>query len=428
MQFVLIMLLVLLAFGGGWLCAYFVLEPKRKRLEDQQRRQAAEAERLAQAQADLSARQQHAEQEAARLRAARIELDFNAERLKAAQAELHGRAVSYRGLQDENAILKRDLRNLHLHVQKLRLDQELQQQAQGTLDERINDVGSRYLKDNVKWIGSSLTPNNFANCKQRLLGVIERCRAAGLAISTDEVNALVANLKQEFELIVRAAFEREEQARLKAQIREEQLREREIERELKQLEREREAVRIALDKALAETRDLHSAEVQRLQQRLAEVEERSLRAISQAQLTKSGHVYVISNIGSFGEGVFKVGMTRRFEPLDRVRELGDASVPFPFDVHMMIRSNDAPSLETALHRKLHKLRLNKTNPRKEFFKVDIESIHRIVKEHHGEVEYVVDAEALQFRQSLMMPDEDQEFIEKVYDEVEEESVPIPDGA
>jgi hypothetical protein len=178
-------------------------------------------------------------------------------------------------------------------------------------------------------------------------------------------------------------------------------------------------IEAALAKALAEAQDEHSAEIEALRARLAEAEDKK-RAISQAQLTKAGFVYVISNIGSFGEGVFKIGMTRRLVPEDRVRELGDASVPFPFDVHMMISCQDAPALENALHHKHLKQQINKTNPRKEFFRTDIESIVAVVREHHGEVEYVADAEALQYRESLSMSDEDQEFIEHVFEEVEEE--------
>jgi hypothetical protein len=139
-------------------------------------------------------------------------------------------------------------------------------------------------------------------------------------------------------------------------------------------------------------------------------------------------VYVISNIGSFGQDVFKVGMTRRLEPLDRVRELGDASVPFPFDVHMMISCEDAPKLENALHHEFFFLRLNRTNPRKEFFKIDIESIRRVVEREHGKVDYVADAEALQFRQSLEMSDEDEEFIESVYDRLEDDGDVVEDDA
>ena len=161
--------------------------------------------------------------------------------------------------------------------------------------------------------------------------------------------------------------------------------------------------------------------------RLAEAEEKARRAISQAQLTKSGHVYVISNIGSFGEGIFKVGMTRRLEPKERILELGSASVPFPFDIHMMISSDNAPALENALHRKLFRNRINKTNPRKEFFKTDLTAIYEVVKEQHGEIEYVADAEALQYRQSLTMTDDDQQFIESVYDGLGDEEEAVLDA-
>jgi hypothetical protein len=294
------------------------------------------------------------------------------------------------------------------------LDQELQRKTQETLDVKVNDLGSRYLKENVKWLSSSLNAHNFANCKQRLQDVIDRCRGIGFDVPAPNESLMHTELREEYRKVVRAAFEREEQARIKAQIRDEQMRQREIDRELAQLEREREAIKAALEKALADARGQHSEEVERLTARLTEAEEKSKRAISQAQLTKSGHVYVISNIGSFGEGVFKVGSTRRLDPNERIRELGSASVPFPFDVHMMISCADAPTLEYALHRKLFKLRINRTNPRKEFFKTDIATIASVVKEHHGEIEYVADAEALQYRQSLEMSDDDQDFVESVY--------------
>jgi hypothetical protein len=100
----------------------------------------------------------------------------------------------------------------------------------------------------------------------------------------------------------------------------------------------------------------YSAEVEALREKLREAEERGRRTQAQAELTKVGTVYVISNIGSFGEDVFKVGLTRRLIAQERIDELGDASVPFTFDVHMMIRSDDAPKLEFSLHNALHKYR------------------------------------------------------------------------
>lgn len=344
----------------------------------------------------------------------------HAARQQELEREFKARIISYDELQAENAILKQDLSNLDVGMQKHRLDGEQQRLVQETQDQLATDLGSRYLKENVKWISDALTPNNFANCKKRLQDVIERCRGIGLAISAEEESTLLGELKAEYEMVVRAALQREEQARIKARIREEQALEREVERELKQLEREREAIQVALEKALADTKDEHSAEVESLKARLAEAEAKAQRTKSQAELTKSGHIYVISNIGSFGEGIYKIGMTRRLEPIDRIKELGDASVPFPFDIHMMISSNDAPTLENAIHRMLHKMRINKANPRKEFFKTEISAIIDIVNSHHGEVQYLADAEALEYRQSIDMSEDDGEYIDSVYDRIEDD--------
>ncbi len=163
-----------------------------------------------------------------------------------------------------------------------------------------------------------------------------------------------------------------------------------------------------------------------MQDRLAEAEERAKRTMSMAQQTKAGHVYILSNIGSFGMDIFKIGMTRRLDPMERVDELGCAAVPFPFDVHMMVKCDDAPSLENALHRSFHRCKINKANPRKEFFRTQIEEIHRIVLEHCGSVEYTADPEALEYRQTISMSEEDAEFIQTVYDEAEDEKEIVPD--
>ena len=96
--------------------------------------------------------------------------------------------------------------------------------------------------------------------------------------------------------------------------------------------------------------------------------------MSRAQMTRSGHVYVISNVGSFGQDVFKVGMSRRLDPMERVKELGDASVPFPFDVHAMIFTEDAPGLEKAIHRQIWESRVNRVNDRREFFQLTMSEL------------------------------------------------------
>ena len=94
---------------------------------------------------------------------------------------------------------------------------------------------------------------------------------------------------------------------------------------------------------------------------------------------KAGYVYIISNIGSFGENVYKIGMTRRLEPMERIKELGGASVPFTFDVHAMVFTEDAPKLESKLHEIFRDKEVNKVNHRKEFFKVDLSEIERVIK-------------------------------------------------
>ena len=406
-------IVLLLGCACGAICTFIAVDHRRRELALRETKLARSEERIAEQAAEVAARREEAQ---ARMR----DLERRATQLADEEEEFRSRVVSYEELKQENIILKRDLQNVDVNLRKLQLDRDVDRERHAHQEERTGELCRRYMKESIKWISASLTPNNFAASKQRLLNVINWCRDAGFEVPATEEESLLEGLKEQYEKVVRAAFEREEQARIRAQIREEQLREREIERELKRLERERAAIQAALDQALARARDEHSAEVEHLKARLAEAEERTRRTISQAQLTRAGHIYVISNIGSFGEGVFKIGMTRRLEPMDRVRELGDASVPFPFDVHMMISCDDAPTLENALHRVLHKTRLNKANPRKEFFRTTIEEVAQIVREHHGDIQYVADPEALEYRQSLAMSEEDQEFVEHVYDELDDD--------
>lgn len=201
--------------------------------------------------------------------------------------------------------------------------------------------------------------------------------------------------------------EREEQRRIKEQIREEEKARREYERAMKEAAKEEDTIRRAMEKAQqaiekasAEQKAKYEAQLADLQVKLQEAEAKNQRALSMAQQTKSGHVYIISNIGSFGENVFKIGMTRRLEPLDRVRELGDASVPFPFDVHAMIYSEDAPGLETALHKYFVQNQVNKVNPRKEFFRIPIAEIRAEVEKRGLDVTWTMAAAALEYRESL----------------------------
>ncbi|MFI8718329.1 DUF4041 domain-containing protein [Stenotrophomonas sp. NPDC077464] len=200
--------------------------------------------------------------------------------------------------------------------------------------------------------------------------------------------------------------DREEQRRIREQIREEERAQREIDRALKEAAKEEDMLqralskaRVQLEKASEEQRSMFEAQMFALEAKLAEAEAKNQRALSMAQQTKAGHVYVISNIGSFGDRVFKVGMTRRLQPHDRVKELGDASVPFPFDVHAMIWSDDAPALEGALHRKFVTSQVNKVNPRKEFFRLQLGELRGAIEELGLQAAWTMAAEAAQFRES-----------------------------
>jgi T5orf172 domain/Domain of unknown function (DUF4041) len=202
---------------------------------------------------------------------------------------------------------------------------------------------------------------------------------------------------------------REEQRAIREQIREEEKARKEIERAIKQAEREEDLVNRAIAKIRKQFEEANESERAKLEAqllelnvKLVEAEEKSNKAISMAQQTKRGHVYIISNIGSFGEDVFKIGLTRRLDPNERVRELGDASVPFPFDVHAVIASEDAPALETDLHRRFLERQVNKVNKRKEFFRVSLTELRKAVDEMGLESSWTLTAEAAQYRATLAL--------------------------
>lgn len=201
----------------------------------------------------------------------------------------------------------------------------------------------------------------------------------------------------------------QEQREIRDAIREEEKARRDFEKARKEVEKEerilqkaRKEIEGKLSKAAAEDRAKFEQELDEIKQKLLIAEEKGQRALSMAQQTKRGHVYIISNIGSFGENIFKIGMTRRLEPLDRVKELGDASVPFTFDIHAMIHSEDAPKLEKELHQTFNLDRVNKINYRKEFFSIPISEIKAKIDTLKLETHWTMKADALEFRESVEM--------------------------
>lgn len=206
--------------------------------------------------------------------------------------------------------------------------------------------------------------------------------------------------------------EREIIKELKAQQREEAKAQKEIEEERKRLKKEQAHYQNALKQILDQikknggTPELEERKAQ-LEEQLDDTEKAIVDVDYREANKRAGYVYIISNIGAFGENVYKIGMTRRLDPTERVDELGDASVPFDFDIHALIFSEDAPSLETALHNAFESKKLNKINHRREFFHVTLDEIKAEVRKNHDKtVEWIDIPQAEQYRQSI------------VYDEME----------
>lgn len=233
------------------------------------------------------------------------------------------------------------------------------------------------------------------------LGSVQGCQ-----IADEYMRLRLEELRLEYEHALKVQAEREEQRAIKEEMRQQALAEKELERAQQEAEREERQYQAALDKARSEFERASSAKQEEMKSRLSELEQllaeahaNKERAISRAQQTRSGHVYVISNLGSFGTNVYKIGMTRRLDPMDRVWELSDASVPFDFDVHAIIYTDDAPSLENELHQRFARRRVNMVNQRKEFFHVTIDEIAEVVRERCGDIELTLAAEAAEFLQS-----------------------------
>ncbi|MGF1723335.1 DUF4041 domain-containing protein [Photobacterium nomapromontoriensis] len=259
-----------------------------------------------------------------------------------------------------------------------------------------------------------VSPSSFGRTLERiekLANTLEKSAATlECGFDIDYIELKFEECKLQYQYTLKKQEEVAEQKLIKEQIREEQRAIKEFEKAIADAEKEEKMYRNLLDKAqreLAKATEQDRSEMEQriaiLEQQLAEAEAKEERAKSMAEQTRKGHVYIISNIGSFGEDVYKIGLTRRLEPMDRVKELGDASVPFPFDVHAMIYTDDAPALETALHREFNSKRVNAVNLRKEFFNVDLASIQEAVEKMAGiGAEFKMTALAEDYYESLRL--------------------------
>lgn len=232
----------------------------------------------------------------------------------------------------------------------------------------------------------------------------------GISITPTYYRLKIEELYLAFEYQQKKQAEKEEQKEARARMREEAKLAKEIEEERKKLEKEQRHYQNALRKIEAQMASASDADRADIEQKRSELVQQ-LQKIDQAfkdvdyreANQRAGYVYIISNVGAFGENVYKIGMTRRLDPMERVDELGDASVPFDFDVHAMIFSEDAPKLEAALHNAFADRKLNFVNQRREFFRVTLDEIKDVVRANFDKtVEFEDFPPAEQYRQSLAM--------------------------
>lgn len=260
-----------------------------------------------------------------------------------------------------------------------------------------------------------VTFSNFESMEARISRIFEKLN------NLNEVNEIVISsayldLKyQELHLAYEYKVKKQEEkeyAREQREIQRENAKvQKELEEERKRIEKEQAHYNNQMQRLLEQLQvEENEARKSVIQEKIDAVEfeledlDKALKDVDYRQANeRAGYVYIISNIGAFGEGVYKIGMTRRLEPMDRIDELGGASVPFRFDVHALIFSSDAPKLETALHNAFADRRVNKINLRKEYFRCDLKEIEEVVRKNHDKtVDFIYTPCAEQYRESMKM--------------------------
>ena len=261
-------------------------------------------------------------------------------------------------------------------------------------------------------IVANVKVSNLERSIERIEKISEQISKLGktmaIGISPGYVRLKIDEVKLALDYQQKKQEEKERQKELRAQEREEAKVLKEIEEERKRLKKEQTHYENALKTVLAQIeKNGETAELLEKKSQLENQINDTSKAIEDVDYReanqKAGYVYIISNIGAFGENVYKIGMTRRLDPQERVDELSDASVPFNFDIHAMIFTEDAPGLETALHNAFESKKLNKINTRREFFTVSLDEIKTEVRKNFDKtVEWIDIPEAEQYRQSKLL--------------------------
>lgn len=253
---------------------------------------------------------------------------------------------------------------------------------------------------NTRWNNANAMEKRILRAKEQIDKLNESNKTA---ITPEYVALKLRELRLTHECREKLKAEREERGEMARLAREEQR----LLRDMEEAQRDQEHYETLLAKAKEEAASVagqkleaFSEQIRLLERDLAGARAKAERAQALAERTNCGYIYIISNVGSFGEDVVKIGLTRRLDPMDRVRELGDASVPFVFDTHAIIYSEDAPALERALHTEFGAVRINTENFRKEFFRVGLPAVEAAVRRLAPEAPFFRDIEAQEYRETL----------------------------
>ena len=349
----------------------------------------------------------------------KLELDNLLERINSYDEELTVKYVDTRDYSDiSSEQIKNELAMLAIKSKDLIKDGGATNHNITAKKSRINNLIKQILKNFNTDVDLALSKLTYSNVDSTRGKITRSFEATNRIFTQDEIEITKEYLDirlEELNLLYqynkKVKEEKEQQKAIKEQMIEEEKVRREIEREKRKIEKEETQFKNEQNKLIQYLnkanndieRNLYLDKIKELEEKLKQLEADRKNVFEREANTRAGFVYIISNIGSFGENVYKIGMTRRLEPMDRVKELGSASVPFEFDVHAMIFSDDAPLLETTLHNHFRDRELNKVNQRKEFFKVSLDEIEDVVKNNHNAtVEFTKIAKAEQYRETLRL--------------------------
>lgn len=279
------------------------------------------------------------------------------------------------------------------------------------LIKNLSKLALNYFNNECRVIINKVKWNNANQMIERIYKIYENVNEilefpAEMEITKEYRDLKIKELQLTYEYELKKKDEKEREALFRETMKEEEKRRKEIEEAKRQTEFETNLYEKALKEIELKLQTAHETEKIRFEEEIEELKKKleqckeNERKISEAEKgVKNGHIYVISNIGSFGKDIYKIGMTRRLEPEERVDELGNASVPFKFDIHAMIKSDNAPELEYRLHKAFENKRVNRVNLRKEFFNVSLDEIAQEVHKYNANIMFVKEPEALEFRES-----------------------------